>query len=307
MGSLVDYVVLFVVAALVCLPGGVLAEKTPRIIGGNPAEKDDYLGFVLLSKTTDICGGSLIAENLVLTAAHCVFDSDLNLLNASDFTAATGPNLRLDDNSLPVFDEKIGGAGGLSGVKKLIPHPKYAKNAKAGKVLDDIAIIVLNGTLPGPLVKFANPGSSRKLPTGTKMKVIGFGYNNKFPLQPDGEKGFIPYFSNRLYEVSMSLGQAKMPLCNFKDFYNRKQLCLIGNETSFPFPNEDMELETVNGFKGSCKGDSGGPLYYDGVQYGLVSFGRGPCAKFEANPIIFSKVSSYRKYFIDPIVKKYAS
>ncbi|KAI8112438.1 hypothetical protein M9434_003761 [Picochlorum sp. BPE23] len=311
MRSAVDYVALLVVvAALVCLPGGVRAEKTLRIIGGNPAEKNEYSDYVLLSKTKDICGGSLIAKNLVLTAAHCVFDENLNLLNTSDFTAAKGPNLRLDDNGRPVFDESNGGEGegqvGLSGVKKLIPHPKYAKNAKAGSNLDDIAIIVLNETLPGPLVTLAEPGASRKLPTGTTMKVIGFGYNNNFPLQPDGEKEFIPYFPNRLYEVSMSLGQAKKAPCDFEGFNNKKQLCLIGNKTSFPFPNEELELVKTDGFKGSCKGDSGGPLYYDGVQYGVVSFGRGLCAEFQANPIIFSKVSANRKYFIDPIIKEYS-
>lgn len=39
-----DYVALLVVAALVCLTGHVQvrAEKTLRIIGGNPAEKSDY-------------------------------------------------------------------------------------------------------------------------------------------------------------------------------------------------------------------------------------------------------------------------
>lgn len=264
----------------------------------------------MLSKTNDICGGSLIASNLVLTAAHCVFDENLNLLNTSDIIAAKGPSLRLDDNGLPVFDESIGGGGGrvgLSGVKKLIPHPNYAKNEKAGKVLDDIAIIVLNETLPGPLVTLAEPGSSQKLPTGAKMKVIGFGYNNKFPMQPAGEKELIPYFSNQLYEVSMSLGRAKKAPCDFEGFNNRKQLCLIGDKISFPFLNEDLEMVKTDGFKGSCKGDSGGPLYYDGVQYGLVSFGRGSCTAFEANPIIFSKVSANRKYFIDPIIKEYAS
>lgn len=314
MGSLVDYVVLFVVAALVCLPGGVLAEKTPRIIGGNPAEKNEYLGYVLLSGATEICGGSLIAENLVLTAAHCVLDDDLNLRNASEFTAATGPNLRLDGDGLPVFDQaqSIGGGGGFAGggmvgVKKLIPHPRYAKNAKAESLQDDIAIIVLNGTLPGPLVTLAKPGSTRNLQTGTKMKAVGFGYNNNFPLQPDGEKEFIPYFADKLYEVSMSLGRSKQSPCDFKEFNGRKQLCLIGKKISFPFPNEDMELETVNGFKGTCKGDSGGPLYHDGVQYGLVSFGRGLCSEFQGNPIIFTKVSANRKYFIDPIVKKYSA
>ncbi|KAF5285999.1 hypothetical protein FQR65_LT12996 [Abscondita terminalis] len=43
--------------------------------------------------------------------------------------------------------------------------------------------------------------------------------------------------------------------------------------------------------QGACKGDSGGPLIYNGVQVGVVSWGI-PCAK--GNPDVFTSVAAFR-------------
>merc|ERR1719206_583179 len=60
-------------ASCVC---GVPNSNDRRIVGGQPAEKNEYPWLVRLVRRwgTPLCGGSLISSNTVLTAAHCYRD-----------------------------------------------------------------------------------------------------------------------------------------------------------------------------------------------------------------------------------------
>ena len=49
-------------------------RKRDKIVGGQPAEKNEYswlVGLVYKFSKSPFCGGSLITSNTVLTAAHC--------------------------------------------------------------------------------------------------------------------------------------------------------------------------------------------------------------------------------------------
>lgn len=52
-------------------------------------------------------------------------------------------------------------------------------------------------------------------------------------------------------------------------------------------------LCAVSGFRGegTCSGDSGGPLTYNGELVGVVSWGDGPCS--ETRPDVFTRVFNY--------------
>ncbi|XP_065158363.1 snake venom serine protease NaSP-like [Atheta coriaria] len=61
--------------------------------------------------------------------------------------------------------------------------------------------------------------------------------------------------------------------------------------------NSEIQLcsGVVGGGRGQCSGDSGGPLYADGVQVGVVSWSLKPCAQ-EGLPGVFTKVSMYLRW-----------
>jgi secreted trypsin-like serine protease len=48
------------------------ADVSPRIIGGDDADQDRFPYYVMLLKRNDfVCGGTLIASDVVLSSAHC--------------------------------------------------------------------------------------------------------------------------------------------------------------------------------------------------------------------------------------------
>jgi transmembrane serine protease 9 len=62
--------------------------------------------------------------------------------------------------------------------------------------------------------------------------------------------------------------------------------------------------------KGSCSGDSGGPLFYPAkikgkstirnIQIGVVSFGKHQCASDSA-PVVYTRVRKYLSWILDNI------
>lgn len=105
-----------------------------------------------------ICSGTLIAKNLILTAAHCVDAKSKNLL--AIFTTEI-KNAKKDD---------------LRKVTRWAVHPSYSEEMKA-KDLGDIAIVRFEGTLPlgyevAPILFDAQAVQKNK-----KTIVAGYGLN----------------------------------------------------------------------------------------------------------------------------------
>lgn len=91
---------------------------TPLIVGGNVAQKNEAPYIVSLQDSTGhACGGSLIAPDVVLTAAHCTAYAKYVVIGNNDLKRI----------------EKIK-------VSKIIKHPKYNPST----MQNDVAVIYLS-------------------------------------------------------------------------------------------------------------------------------------------------------------------
>lgn len=154
-------------------PEGVIID--PNIVGGQAADPGEWPWQVALVRTSDyynsqFCGGSLVAPQWVVTAAHCVDGETINSIDvvAGIYNLQTHPGAQKRD------------------VAQIIKHPNYSPSTSN----NDIALIKLSTpvTIGGtgesktaavPLV----PSSVGDL-TGVNSWVTGWGNTESFPEWP---------------------------------------------------------------------------------------------------------------------------
>ena len=169
-----------------------------RIIGGNRAGRDEYPSFVFAS-----CGGTLIAHDLVFTAAHCY------------------ASIRMAGR-VYVGDNRIG-RGKAIRVTKVHRHPNY--NEETFKY--DIAIIKLRCSSKAP-VQILNTDPTLPPADGADVTVIGYGTTRSGgSLSQNLQKVTVQTVSNSKCSKSYKLDYT---------IYNKRMLCagdiLHGNKDS---------------------------------------------------------------------------
>ncbi|KAF0717455.1 hypothetical protein As57867_002277, partial [Aphanomyces stellatus] len=100
-----------------------LATAQVEIVGGKEAAKGQHLYVTSLRSTaggSTLCGASLIAPDVVLTAAHCLAQNPQYVAIGSHFASGTQDGEQIK-------------------IKKIIPHPKYNEST----ISNDFAILVL--------------------------------------------------------------------------------------------------------------------------------------------------------------------
>eukprot|EP00588_Corethron_pennatum_P031997 CAMPEP_0194346352 /NCGR_PEP_ID=MMETSP0171-20130528/105375_1 /TAXON_ID=218684 /ORGANISM="Corethron pennatum, Strain L29A3" /LENGTH=557 /DNA_ID=CAMNT_0039113463 /DNA_START=27 /DNA_END=1701 /DNA_ORIENTATION=+ len=131
--------------------GPEFSPAMPRVINGNDASPGRYDYFVLTEKSGGRCGGSLIADNAVLTAAHC---------KGKWIQAGIG-----------MHNFRNGGSGYESlTVLAEIPHPKYAGEPSYD---NDVMVVILEERSRASPVCIAD--DSTELELGERLTVMGFG------------------------------------------------------------------------------------------------------------------------------------
>lgn len=155
------------------------SKITPKIIGGNSSSNADWSWMVALVYQSDVqvfCGGSLIAKDWVLTAAHCV-------------AGKTGQALEVLVNRPNVLSTQ----GERIAVKRMVIHPQFnAINFK-----NDIALLKLSSPAHSEPIEILSPYSGQD-GAGQNALALGWGntstYRQLFP--DDLQQVILPIVSN---------------------------------------------------------------------------------------------------------------
>ncbi|XP_056392706.1 serine protease 27-like, partial [Hyla sarda] len=239
-----------------------------RIVGGVNSERDEWPWQISLQiNGATICGGSLISDTWVLTAAHC-FERSPNILA---YTVYLGVHQL---SELPSPDTVA------RSVKQIIIHPDFTTEGSSG----DIALVELESPVnSSPSIRPVHlPSQAVQLAKGTLCWVTGWGnVQEQVPLAAP----------KTLQKVEVAL----IDNTNCEAMYQSDAASTLSSS----FIKEDMICAGYKeGKRDSCQGDSGGPLVcnVNGVwlQLGITSWGSG-CAKAN-RPGVYTRTQYYQSW-----------
>ncbi|KAJ8980927.1 hypothetical protein NQ317_011570 [Molorchus minor] len=262
-------------------------DATPLVYGGTIEKFIEYPWVAVLymkinGEYINICGGTIINQRLILTAAHCVTTSSGNTLPENIFLAAAGKLFnRYNDTRDP--------AAQYLNVERIVLHPSYKADSRRYEA--DIAVLITEQRFK--LNKFIQPVcftdvNKIQLLIDTEGVVSGFGV----------KEGGLP---------SDELRTLKIP-------YKSQRRCV--SELPPDWADRYKVLDKIcagyhNKSMGICKGDSGNGFFFSNpinkrfYVHGVVSLGhsiKGQC-NIQQNAL-YTNVS-YHYDFIDRELTRY--
>ncbi len=224
------------------------------IIGGTAASQGQlgFMAFIVYqvsSTAFQLCSGTVVAPNVVLTAGHCAIDESTGtLLNPAQFAVVTG-----------AVDWTNASLRQVSDVSQIIVDPLYHPLTATS----DAALLVLSTPTTAPSIGLATAADQSLEQPGTNAIIAGWGetYPGSAPTQ--------------------TLEWASTVVQN-------PAYCSIFNFAPFTY-NPALKLCSVNPPNtGTCNGDSGGPLLASNasnqpVEIGLTSYGPSDCNTVSAD------------------------
>lgn len=237
---------------------GVSADQE-RIVGGQNSSPNEWPWVVVLfNKGKQFCGGSLIDNIHVLTAAHCV--ARMTSWDVAGLTAHLGDHNIRTSFEVQHVERRI---------KRLVRHRGF----EFSTLHNDVAVLTLDK--PVTFTREIRPiclpsGSYQKSYTGQVATVAGWGSLRENGPQPSVlQKVSIPIWSN--LDCARKYGRAA------------------------PGGIIESMLCAGQAARDSCSGDSGGPLMISEggswTQVGIVSWGIG-CGKGQY-PGVYTRVSAF--------------
>ncbi|MCL9773732.1 S1 family peptidase [Vibrio methylphosphonaticus] len=274
------------VIALSTLCSNVLAEDStssavaisPYIVNGSNADVSDYPSFVSLFQDSSeynffysvapYCGGTLLNDQYVLTAAHCIYGNQESQL----FTMAA-PQLQNENDYLTAEKQRV----------VEIYHPANYSNDIGQLLPNDIAILKLESALSiGTAI--AQPRDESYRSGNHVFTAVGHG-NTQSNVDA----------TSVLQKVNLSWVDNSVCAGEFDNghYLESFHLCFTGDYSA-----------VSHLLAGSCQGDSGGPIYWDdaGVQtqVGITSFGPVPCGDNTRNvTAVFTEIADYSDWIND--------
>lgn len=252
-------------------------QKMNRIVGGAPVEEASrYPWFTRIvggqqdNGRLEACGGALIANDLVLTAAHC-----------GDPTQVYPGRHNL--NNLP--SEKIN-------VESFVRHPDY--NRPTSTVNFDIMIVHLSNVPETAKPVRLNYNDDYPVEANESLSMIGFGSTIGGPetgqANPPNQQAKILQTAETLYVPFETCAVAEDPDLNILYGIGLKETQTIVRPHWFCTTGVDIGDDLVTS---TCFGDSGGPIFKedyfeDGVEEG------------ETNDLLLAVVSGTSGYCGNP-------
>lgn len=273
--------------ALACCSAVSMAdvEVQPYIVNGTSASVDTFPSMAsLFIDATDFgghyssgsyCGATILSDRYILTAAHCIYGSELAQL----FTVVV-PQLQ-NENDFPL------GSIQKSRVSEVYYRSDYVNSTNV-LLPNDVAILKLESSLNidtvNDIAKFATNENYRT----SSSEFVAVGHGN-IRSGVDGNTNLLK--TDLDYVVNATCANAFYAGSSLTE----KQICFDG----------DFSASTGLS-NATCQGDSGGPVYWnDGGTYkqvGLTSFGPTTCGDPTANVTsVFTEITDY-KGWIDSVV-----
>ncbi|XP_049538547.1 trypsin-1-like [Anopheles darlingi] len=259
------------VLALLCLVAVVAAAPrsvqtkygfpSGRVVGGVNALPGEFPAIVSIQRvilvvSVHVCGGTVLNNFWILTAAHCITENPETATfqiwaGAHDFSA-TEPSRQVIT------------------VSRTIPHPEYVGGVNPSDV--GLMRMVTPLTFTDRVQPTVLPPASQTNPTGA-VTLAGWGSTSA---------GVLPTTPDILQKVTK-------PLITFAE-------CLAAAGVDSPLGPTNICTGPLTGGVSACSGDSGGPLYSiqngQQVQVGIVSWGFIPCGSVGA-PSVYVGVANY--------------
>lgn len=236
-----------------------------RIINGHEASAGEapYIVSLQTTKGSHYCAGSLIEEDIVVTAAHC--------LTYASFQVVAGAHSRSDNSETQVraassarqtIHEKYGGGVGPYDIGLIFLEEPFNLNA-------------LNRDGSAPVAKISLP--SNQFGSNSDGTLYGWGRDNS---------GSLPDELNKL----------DVDIIGYSD-------CKAALPSSSSLADSNICTFTSGKTDGACNGDSGGPLVKKNTDgsvelVGIVSWGYTPCASTKY-PSVYTSTGSYASWISD--------
>lgn len=246
----------FLLGAGACMPR--VSDSLVNVVGGQTATPHAYPFMVSIfseRKQQTICGGSLIAPKVVLTAAHCF---------ESSWFPGWQHKVRIGKHDMSKQEE---GEESLT-IAKVKIHPAFGMSERG--LRNDVALVFLKESSRFKPIRFNR--ATQEPPPNSLQRVIGWGLIHE-------EAFFLPQY--QLLQVDLPIvDNSTCAKLNRQFDIEDHQLCAgyIDGRTR----------------KDACQGDSGGPIFAptsDPVLFGVVSSGDG-CAHLD-KPGVYTRVSAY--------------